>query len=269
MGIWEIDMKLFQVSLPRTRSTLLYESTRDWQRETQGLINVDGHSELFLEWGRNMELVDRKTEESHTTELYPMIHEDGIEMHFVYPHILKTTSARNKYKINLLRKERDSGREYLIKGTLNMAESCEEVFDFFSDRKIILTTREDREAMMMSFFFSWEIKMFHARKNNLEIYKDRMNKGVVVPNQIIYDYIPFVRQYDKIEAHLKTSNIQYTVLTYEQLEDSNVISETLGTDEWKRYVSKDTVPIHIEKNYRNLIHNYDEVLEILKKENVL
>lgn len=262
-------MKLFQVSLPRTRSTLLFESTREWQKQTENLLLIEGHPEFFLELGRNMELVNRKKEKCHTTELYPLANEKGINTHYVWPHILKTTEARNKHKIDLLRKERELGREYLIKGTLNMAESCEVIFDFFKDRKIILTTRDDKEKMMMSFFFSWESKLFHARNENINLYKDKMREGVTVPIKLIYDYIPFVKQFNKIENYLITSGINHEVVTYEELEKEDKISELVGTDEWKKYNNENSVPIHIEKDYKKLIHNYDEVLEILKQEHML
>jgi hypothetical protein len=262
-------MKLFQISLPRTRSSMLFDSTSEWQIQTQGLYEVDGHPELFLEVARNIEFVDRKVEKIHTSELYPVIHEDGIKMHYIYPLVFNDVRSRNQYKINLLKQEKARGREYLIKGTLNMAENCEEVLEFFKDRKIVLTTREDREAMIMSFFYAWESKLFQSRHNNLDLYKEKMSKGVVVDDQIINSYIPFLKQYEQIESYLKDNNIPYTVITYEQLENSDTISELVGTDEWKKYVTDKKLPIHIEKDYRKLIHNYDEVKERLVKERVI
>lgn len=262
-------MKLFQISMPRSRSTFLFESTKEWQKNRYGLLEVDRHPELFLEWGRNMELHDRKTDDHYTSELYPIIKDDTIRMHFVWPPILGDTSARNHYKLQLLKQEKLHGREYIIKGTLNFADNCEEIFNFFNDRKIILTTRNDKEAMMMSFFFAWETKLFQARANNIEYYQSVLQKGVVVSKDIVYDYIPFVQQFDKIKTHLEKNNIKFTILTYEDMADHTTISETLGTDEWRRFCPSDGLSFHIEKDYTTLIHNYDEIKELLIEENII
>lgn len=262
-------MKTFLVSLPRTRSSLVHELLHGYNTNKLGLKEVEGHSELFLEWGRNMELCDRKVDEYHTTELYPTIGESGIEMHFVYPWILKDTLTRNRYKLDLLKKEKEAGREYSVKGTLNIREGYEEILDFYKDRKIIITEREDVEAMYMSFFFAWESKIFHARQNNLDLYKRKMQDGVVVSKEIILDYIPFVKQMDTIKQYLKDNSFNYSILTYEELDDTDVISYAIGTEEWKKYADFNSLPIEIEKDYKKLIHNYDEVKQLLIDSGVL
>lgn len=262
-------MKTFLVSLPRTRSSVVYELLRGYNVHKHGLKEISGHSEFFLEWGRNMELCDRKINEYHTTELYPVAHETGIEMHFVYPWILKNTISRNKYKIQLLEQEKQKGNEYYIKGTLNIASNCKEILDFYKDRKIIITERENIESMYMSFFFAWESKIFHARQNNLDLYKRKMQDGVVVSKEIILDYIPFVKQMDTIKQYLKDNSFNYSILTYEELDDTDVISYAIGTEEWKKYADFNSLPIEIEKDYKKLIHNYDEVKQLLIDSGVL
>lgn len=262
-------MKQFLISLPRTRSSLVYELLRGYNVRKHGLKETVGHSEFFLEWGRNMELCDRKVNKYHTTELYPVAHENGIEMHFVYPWILKDTLSRNKYKLNLLKQEKLRGNEYCIKGTLNIANHCEEILDFYKDRKIIITEREDVESMYMSFFFAWESKIFHARQNNIDLYKRKMQEGVIVPKEIVFDYIPFVKQMDTIKNYIKDNNFNYSILTYEQLENIDVISSAIETDEWKEYADFDSLPIDVDKDYKKLIHNYDEVKQMLIDAGVL
>jgi hypothetical protein len=262
-------MKTFLVSLPRTRSSLLYELLKGYHVNKFKLKEIKGHSEFFLEWGRNMELCDRKTEEYHTTELYPVAHKDGIRMHFVYPWILNDTKSRNIYKINLLKEEKNKGNEYYIKGTLNIAEECAEILEFFKDRKIILTERKNKELMYMSFFFSWESKIFHARNNNIDLYKKKLKEGVVVPRQIVLDYIPFVSKYDTIKKYLITNNFDYSIVTYEDLSDVDVISNILETDEWKNYANFKTLPIEIEKDFKKIIHNYEEVKQILVEQGAI
>ena len=152
---------------------------------------------------------------------------------------------------------------------MNIAENVGEILNFFKDRKIIVTEREDVESMYMSFFFAWESKLFHARSNNLELYKQTLKEGVTVPKQIILDYIPFVKQMDTIKAYLKDNEFDYCVITYEELSNVNVISDKLGTDEWKSYADWDSLPVEVEKDYKTLIKNYDEVKQILIDEGAL
>lgn len=262
-------MKTFLVSLPRTRSSVVCELLRGYNIHKHGLKEIEGQSEFFLEWGRNMELCDRKVDKYHTTELYPIAHKDGIKMHYVYPWVLNDTKSRNLYKLDLLKAEKEKGHEYYVKGTLNIAESCEEILDFYKDRKIIITERDDIESMYMSFFFAWESKMFHARRQNIDLYKRKLDEGVTIPHQIILDYIPFVKQMDKIKTYLKDNDFDYSVITYEQLENTDIISEVLGTEEWEIYADFDSLPIKIDKDYKKLIKNYDEVKQILIDNGVL
>lgn len=257
-------MKQFLISLPRTRSTLIFDSLRGYNKEKYGLNIPKGHSELFLEWGRNMELYDHKTQNYFTTELYPISDIYEMKIHFIYPPVFDKTHDRNLYKLSVLQDEKKKGREYNIKGTLNLASTIAEVCAFYNDRKFIITKRDDVESMIMSFFFAWESKLFHARHNNINIYNQAMNKGVTVPDKIIEDYCIFLEQMNIIEKYLMCNNINYDVVTYEELENENVISEIIETDEWKQYRNESQLPIRIDKDYKKLIHNYSHVKDKLK-----
>ena len=186
-------------------------------------------------------------------------------MHYVWPSIFNSTKERNSYKIELLKKEKEKGREYNIKGTLNLAENIKDVCDLFKDRKFILTKRKDVESMILSFFFAWESKLFHARSHNLDVYKGKMKQGVTVGQEIIFDYIDWLDQMEIVETYLKENNINHEVVYYEDLKDDDDISEIIKTDEWKQYRNTNDLPIRIDKDYSKLINNYDEVIHTLKK----
>lgn len=257
-------MKIFPISIPRTRSSFLYESLRGYYKHVYNMPQPWGHPEIFLDWGRNMELVDRKVEVSHTTEIYPVSHKNEMKVHFIYPPVFDNRYDRNVYKLNVLQQEKDLGREYYIKGTLNIAPNMKEICDFYSDREIIFTTRDDKEKLYMSLMYAWTTKLFHARQNNLDLYKSRMDEGIVVDLEDTRKTVEFINQNEIILDYLKDNNIKHTVVTYEQLENENVISDVLGTDDWIQYREED-IPIHIEKNYRTLIKNYDDVLAVLRE----
>ena len=92
---------------------------------------------------------------------------------------------------------------------------------------------------------------------------------MVVPRQIVLDYIPFVNKYDTIKKYLITNNFDYSIVTYEDLSDVDVISNILETDEWKNYANFKTLPIEIEKDFKKIIHNYEEVKQILVEQGAI
>ena len=57
--------------------------------------------------------------------------------------------------------------------------------------------------------------------------------------------------------------------TYEELENVDAISSAIGTDEWKEYADFESLPIKVDKDYKKLIHNYDEVKQLLIDSGVL
>lgn len=257
--------KVLQISLPRSRSTVIYDLIKGYQ-QSLGLNEVEGHPELFLEFGRNMEIHDIKSNQKYMSEMYPVIKNNIISMHYVYPYILGDTKSRNLYKLNLLKQQKNIGIEYQIKGTLNLANCVEEVMNFFNDRKIIITTRRNLLDAEMSFYFAWTIKLFHARKNNIERYTELLEKGVVVDPNLVSEYKPFLSQLNIIIDYLKENNYNYEILYYEDLDNrENIITSinnVLKTDAWINYTNWEKLPIYKEKDYSKIIHNYEEIKEL-------
>ena len=50
-------------SAPRTRSTVLFEALAPFVEKTTGQRRIKGHTELFLEFSRNMLAYDKKLED--------------------------------------------------------------------------------------------------------------------------------------------------------------------------------------------------------------
>lgn len=256
--------KVFQISLPRSRSTVFYELIKGYQNSL-GLQEVEGHPELFLEYGRNMEMHDIREDKKFMSEMYPIIKNDRIIMHYVYPYILENSRNRNLYKLNLLKEQKSKGIEYYIKGTLNLTDTIKEISDFFHDRKIIITSRKNLIDAEMSFYFAWTIKLFHARKNNVDRYKELLEKGVEVDVDLVDQYKPFLEQLKTLTKFFDENNINYDIVYHEDTESKDQIEHTISnilqTEEWKKYAKWEKLPIFIEKDYKKLILNYDEILE--------
>lgn len=256
--------KVFQISLPRSRSTVFYELMKGYQKSL-GLSEVEGHPELFLEYGRNMEMHDIREDQKYMSEMYPVIKNNTIIMHYVYPYILENSRDRNLYKLNLLKEQKNKGIEYYIKGTLNLADSISEIANFFNDRKVVITSRKNLLDAELSFYFAWTVKLFHARKNNVDRYKNILKNGVYVDPALIDDYKPFLKKLDTITSFFKNNKIAYETIYHEDTVNKEKIEEKinsiLNTEEWKKTANWDKLPIYIEKDYSKLILNYDEILE--------
>ena len=128
---------------PRSRSSILFETAQYWAQQRYGLLPLEGHTELFLEVSRNALHLDAKTDEKFECELYPIANGAELNIHYIYPHVLKTSSARNLHKIEMLRKLRSQGKNYNIKGTMNLVHTIDPMLDFFSDRTFVITRRRD------------------------------------------------------------------------------------------------------------------------------
>lgn len=258
-------MKILPISLPRSRSTFLFESLQGYQ-EHLGLLVPSNHSEYFLEYNRNVEFFDSKTGNYVATEIFPVVFNDRISMQFMYPHLFKDSQSRNEYKLKLLREEKDKGREYYIKSTSQISDNIKEIIDFFSDRTVLLTKRQNMIDNVLSAQFAWETKLFHCRENNLDLYMKHVNDGISLDVSRFHFYINYVlNSFYKVENYLKENDIKYEILYYEYLTDDDYISEAIGTDEWVKYRKPEHILTkHIEKDYSKIILNYDECVSAIK-----
>lgn len=258
-------MKILPISLPRSRSTFLFESLMGYQ-EHLGLLVPLNHSEYFLEHNRNVEFFDAKTGNHVPTEIFPVVFNNRISMQFMYPPLFKDSQSRSDYKLKILREEKDKGREYYIKSTSQISDNIEKIIDFFSDRTVLLTKRQDMIDNVLSAQFAWETKLFHCREDNIDLYMKHVKDGIVLDVSRFHFYINYVlNSFNKVEIYLKENNIKHETLYYEYLTDDDYISEALDTDEWIRYRKPAHILTkHIEKDYSKIIKNYDECVSVIK-----
>lgn len=259
-------MKFLPISLPRSRSTFLFESLRGYH-EQQGLQVPLNHSEYFLEYNRTVEFFDAKTQKHVQTEIIPIVFNNRIRMQFMHPPLFNDSKERNNYKLNILQEERSKGREYYFKCTSQIADSIKEITDFFSDRIFLITKRKNMIDNVLSAQFAWETQLFHCRENNLDLYMKYINEGVTLDTNRFDTYINYILDnFNKVENYLIENKIPYKILYYEYLTDDNYISEIIETDEWVKYrKDKHISTKHIEKDYSTVIKNYDECVAVIKK----
>ena len=264
-------MKLpFLISMPRSRSTVLFENMAPYMNHI-GHPHIKNHAEYFLEWGRNVEFHDIKTNEKNMTELFPVSTKNELGLHFIYPPVFDNGYDRCMHKLAVLQQEKDMGREYFIKGTLNISRATEEVVDFFSDKKFILTKRRSVEDMILSFMFAWECKIFHARENNVEIYKELLKTPVEGSIETLYGYVEFLRRAETVEAYIKKQGYEYQVVDYEDLDTDEKIYSTIDdifeTTEWRNHMPQTAhLPIRFDKDYSNIFTNITELKRIINEE---
>ena len=267
---------LFFVCGPRTRSSILFETMQPWAIKKHGLLPLSEHTELFLEVSKNDQFYDHKTGEKHEAEIYPVLQEieQQMQVHYIYPHVLKTPEMRNLYKLDILNKMKHNyGKNYNIKGTINIRHTLDEIVDFFSDRHFVITKRRNMEQNVVSLLYAFASRLFHAKWSNLERYKNIFEQGVNI-NQNLLDIIPkylaSCKQLYTIEPILEQRNINYTVVYYEDMntqeEIHSIIDILYQTTEWRQHLPKDLrTPILLDKNYRNAIHNYEQVVDRIRE----
>ena len=257
-------MTPFFVSLPRTRSSILFETMRPFVESRLG-TSLHMHTEMFLHWGRTFQCVNSGTGESFNTELLPFRTPNGLSMHFVHPPVFQENYGRNKFKLEMLKDERRHGREYFIKGTATMFDGHQEIFDFFGDRLFVFTNRKNNFDMMLSLMVAWETKIFHARPKNIEAYKTKLASVTLSEESLALGdkFIVGIERFRIMREYI-TKRFSYIDIDYDELETANqratIITTMLNTDKWMTTIpDKDKLPLFVNKQYHTLITNMDEV----------
>lgn len=266
----------FFISPPRTRSSVLYHLMEWYAIEKLGLLPLKNHPELFLEFSQNNLCTNLRTGETTIGELYPVIHDNAMHVHFVSPPIFSSTVERNIYKLDVLKQARALGNEFYVKGSVPMVETPYEILDFFKDRHIVITKRRDIETCVLSYICASTTRIFHARPNNLDSYKNTLEEGVVIDESKLPRLHILLDQIYKLwnlEEYLKEHNFDYSVVYYEDLDNYdqifNVINNLYGTSEWINYLPDDyekLIPIKVEKDYTKCILNYDSIISNVRQQ---
>lgn len=270
-----MDRPPFFLCAPRTRSSILFETMMYWGNDYYNLLPLHNHMELFLEISKNVLIHDAKVDKQYEAELYPIIRSDGLHIHYLWPPMFQTSVERNLHKLDILQRLKDSGKNYNIKGTINLIHTAEVAVDFFNDRHFVITKRRSLVDNTVSFAYAYMSKLFSARKNNLQLYKDRLEKGVTVPQQLldrIPNHIKEMKQLEDMEQLLDRKKIPYSIVYYEDINTKeqihNTINSLYNTNSWMNSLPDnidDLLTIHVEKDYSKAITNYDQLVECINR----
>lgn len=273
-----MTVKPFFISLPRSRSTVLYDRMEGYALAKLGMSRIVGHPEFFLEFSHTDMYFNTKTQQYDDLELYPIPNNNKIDMHFIYPHVFNNSIDRIRYKMDVLAHEKTHGRDYYFKGTMNIFDNYKEIIDFFEDRKLVITKRHDIVEMAISYLYARNVKLFHAKGNNYDYYTSVLARGTEIKESELDDmpeYIKYLLLVDDVEKYIKDKNYNYCITYYEDMETDDLINlkidEIYETPEWRSDVkiTAGSTPIKVEKEYSNVIKNYADVrthLETIVKE---
>lgn len=257
--------KPFFICPPRTRSTILFESLKPFVYKNTDLLPIIGHSEPFLHTLQNKTMVDHNTNGSHQMEMYPIMTDQSMNIHYVYPWVFKDNKTSVLEKLKMLETARHNGNEYYIKGTYNIADAIDETLQFFGDYDIILTLRKDVTELVCSTLFATQIKMFHKVAGRELLYSKASADSITISEDTIDQIKPFM---DKIGTiyNLRNTIKDATVVYYEDLDTQDKIDDCLsniaGSTEWKDHTAQpQSIPIKLHNDYSSLITNYDQVIE--------
>lgn len=261
--------KPFFICPPRTRSTILFESLKPFVYENTNLLPIIGHSEPFLHTLQNKTITDHRTRETHLMEMYPIMTDQSMNIHYIYPWVFNDNRTSILEKLKMLEQARRNGNEYYIKGTYNMADAMDEVLKFFEDYNIIITLRKDIIELVCSTLFATHIKMFHKIPGHEELYIDASENRITISDEIISQIKPFMNKLGTI-YNLRNTLVDATVVYYEDLDTQNSIDDCItmlaGISDRKEYTPEllstdNELPIKLDNDYKSLITNYDQVAE--------
>lgn len=260
----------FLISPPRTRSSILYYTMAEYVQKKHGLMLIQNHSELFLEYNQSLTITDHKSKSTHPGEMIPFLGE-SISMHSVYPYVFQNLKERNMYKLNMLKEAKSQGKNFYFKGTFQVSETAEEIIDFFSDRHFVITKRRNTLDQLCSLLFAKHHRMFivfDANAEHVKNYKSNVLEGAVITDfeRVARYVIEETQKLYALEEILQKKNLEYSVAYYEDMNTWDNIIQTagkiLGDSEWRHTIpnlSPKNMPMNTEVDYSKTIKNYTEV----------
>lgn len=256
-------------SAPRTRSTVLFEALAPFVEKTTGQRRIKGHTELFLEFSRNMVCHDKKSGIETFGELFPIVDKNlDINIHFIHPPVFQDTRDRNAYKLEVLQMQRAKDIEHFVKCTLEIVDSLPAVLEFYRDYKIVITKRRDLVQYCLSNLAARLTGLYHARADNVDVYT-----RIVHGNPIMVDLeqtegwlgelLWYTGQLWKVDNHADA-----TVVWYEEMDTDygiravacEITGETKSVD-----LSKGNLPIKLDNKYDQIFANYDPLLLVIDR----
>ncbi len=258
-------MKPFILSLPRTRSSIVYHLMAPYAEQHYGMFS-NIHPEYFLEF--SVENFFTVNSQVHFSEIYPIIKHNKIETFYMYPYYFDNSTDRLTYKLSLLQQQKNEGIEYFFKGSIDIFKDYRPILNFFSDRKIVLIKRKNFHNLVISFLVAVELKTFHKTSGTAEIYKKLLNEKIIISDTVLVgleNFIGTLLKIDEVEKFLIENNFNTDILYYEELDSKKEIEDTISriynTDNWKKYIVKNDLPIDTNINYQKVVKNYSFLID--------
>lgn len=259
----------FFLSAPRTRSSILYESTVNYCVKKYGFKTIRNYPEPFNEFWPRTTVHDTKYNKNSYLEMTPFLTSRGVQMHGIYPFMFNSVEERNKHKIKVLKEARDLDIELYFKGTYQLQYSPE-IYDFYKDRLWIITKRKDISEQTISFIHAKRIGIYSYRNSGIhkKRYEEKTSKKIFIDlndtktKRSLQKFIEVAAfgTY-KMEKELADRGIDYMVTYYEDLQTDSAIKSTINNilqdDRWEQGIKH--LPIKREKDYSDLIQNYSEL----------
>jgi len=272
-------------SMPRSRSTALLTLATPYMENSLGLHSLGGQTEFFQEYSYRYITDDMQRDRKYSMEYFPLNRENSpITHHFVYPAIYNSKFQRTNHKLQVLNQEKIAGREYNIKimaedifiGDNKLDEKYDRnIFDFFSNRKYVITRRKDIKGMSFSLLVSMHTNLWHKRNANEFKYADLQQKPITINPGLCTSIIPSLRaaaMMDLFENYIERSGYSHNTFYYEDLttvEDMKVALDTVFENKiWREYINDEFIEYSLPKplnlNYKEIITNYDEINDIIE-----
>lgn len=266
------------IAAPRSRSTALFTLAAPWAEQYYGLISLGQNTEFFNEFSWMNYAHDMNTGHDNRMEYFPVNSKRGLSHHYVYPPFLNNKLERNHHKIRVLQHEQKQGRNYNVKIMTDNFFSQrnggwwidEELLDFYSNRKMVITRRKDLKGLAFSLLLANTTGLWHRRNRNEADYERVKNGSTYInPNltSIIRRELESLKRLDRLEDIIQGRGYPFFTFYYEDLKNiedmSNALDMVYGNDEWRKTINQQYLDAIMTKDmqidYTTAIENYEEV----------
>lgn len=267
------------VSMPRSGSTILFETAREYAVRQLGMRDLGRYSEIFNRFTYDVVAWNKEKETQAAMELFTINNKDPnmpMTVHLVNPPIFEGYRESVIHKIRVLMKEQEKGFEHYLKiMAFDFWQAPDELIELYKKRKFVLTRSRNIKNSAMSLIYSRYTNLWHARQSNWYKWEDaardpvHINPGLV---EVIWPQIKVYQNMDNWEHKLSERGLEYMVVYKEDLEDFDKvcgeIDKIYETNHWRETLSPEllsNLPFKREKNYKELISNYDQIYNLVSE----
>lgn len=269
------------VSLPRSSSTILFETGRAYAVRALGMRDLAENSEFFRRFSHKYVSRNKQTNHEAVMELLPVNDSrEGMpmKMHYTYPWMFNTHQHSVIHKIRVLKEERRRGNEYYVKAMAkDFWQAPDELLEFYKDRKVVFLRSRNIYRMAWSLVFAKCTNIWHVRAHQMDKFLEMANSGeqVVINKGIVTDVWPdllVANNMDNWENKCALRGIESVTVYHEDIKDfdgvCSVLDQVYDTDKWREFMPDGldkTLPQKIEKDYKKWVMNYDEIDTMIRQ----